>query len=60
MSLPMLDERTFTRLIQYPYVEIGDMRWVPAACWLRGRLRLFGSETDQAWSRFGTRRVLGL
>jgi hypothetical protein len=60
MSLPMLDERTFTRLIQYPKAEIGDMRWVPAACWLRARLRLFGSETDQVWSRFGTRRVLGL
>lgn len=53
-----LDERTFTRLIHYEPYAIGGFDWVPAVNFLRNRLRLFGSETAQEWSRFGVRRVL--
>lgn len=57
---PQLDERTFTRLIHYPTQKIDNFEWVPAMNWLRGRLRLFGSEANLGWSRFGVRRVLVL
>jgi hypothetical protein len=58
-GLPLLDERTATRLVQYPNRTYGDRQAVPVvSVGGDGQLRLDRSHVDIDWYRMGVRRVV--